>query len=92
MSGDFCPHCLSDFDPRGMWESKDYAGNFTARCNTCNRHIEVNVRTVPEFELSKGRCPLCRDVLAESDKHYCPPCQARLQELSDYNKRADVQA
>lgn len=48
-----CPHCTSQLEVYQKFEANDYSTNFSFDCPQCGKGIEVHVRTVPEFELSR---------------------------------------
>ena len=52
-----CPHCNHDIgDSRlhAIWIDRDYINDFVFLCDECGDEIQMNVHSVPEFELEKA--------------------------------------
>jgi transcription elongation factor Elf1 len=48
-----CPHCGTKIAVHEHFVSHDYSNCFTMECPLCEEEIEVEVHSVPEFELRK---------------------------------------
>jgi endogenous inhibitor of DNA gyrase (YacG/DUF329 family) len=50
-----CPHCEQKIHIAEMWQRHgDYSTDWQVDCPKCGKVIQVDVHSVPEFELSKG--------------------------------------
>ena len=54
-----CPHCNKSIDGalHGIWTDHDYMTDFVFECPECKQRVQMNVHSVPEFELEKAETP-----------------------------------
>jgi hypothetical protein len=58
MTGRFdfcCPHCEHSMGEEHLltkWMDLDYGSDIIIKCPKCSRRIQVDVQSIPEFELS----------------------------------------
>lgn len=51
--GDLCPVCDNDLSLDLVFVSKDYAMVFEVECPQCNTKLEVEVETIPYFNVKE---------------------------------------
>jgi transposase-like protein len=76
-----CPYCNALIPYESVyrkWSNGDHLPEFHFECSLCDKTMQVDVQSVPEFTVDKLRCAKCQRVEIAHGYAYCDKCKAEI--------------